>query len=417
MSYTLRPYQIEAANKIVEWCSEPRFGGAVLSLPTGSGKTLIIADATKRLNRHTLIICNNQELVKQDVDKLKKFVDPSEIGIYSASLKSKQIKRFTVGTIKSIANHSELFRHFQLIVVDECDCFIADHKSFAPLLSQKRPDTHLIGLTATPFRLQTEQSFYSDTMYLTTTVEMLTKFDPWKRIIFKIDTWDLVKNGYVLPVEVKGSYEFVDLDIVKQNTTDYDIDDYAWRFLKHEPSALNIINGLAKEHKGVVVFCTSVAQAQRMSEQFNIKNKSIDLFSANVYLSGFVHAKTSKQERLEIIEKFKSGKMSVLFNVNILTRGFDYEGLDCAVLLRPTRSLGLYTQMVGRVMRPYPNKLFGTLVDLTGTVKKLGRVEYSKVDRDEDTGEWGVWVGDENGMERLDGKVLYEFEKPIRRNY
>lgn len=416
MTYTLRSYQARAVERIVDWCSQPRFSGAVLSLPTGSGKTLVIAEATRQLNRHTLILCSNQELVRQDVDKLKKFVDPKDVGIYSASLKSKQIKRFTIGTIGSVANHPELFSHFKLVVVDECDCFISDHKNFSKVMEHIGSDTHLVGLTATPFRLETEQSFYSDSMYITTSLQMITKFEPWRRIIFKLNNWDLVEDGYILPVKIKDSYEFVDLETVKQNTTDYDIDDYSWRFLKYEPSALSIINGLAKEHKSIVCFCTSVAQAQRLSEQFNAKNKSIDLFSTNVYLSGVVHADTSKKERLEIIDKFKAGKMSVLFNVNILTRGFDYEGLDCAVLLRPTRSLGLYTQMVGRIMRPYPGKKFGTLVDLTGTVRKLGRVEYSKVDRDEN-GEWGVYVGDQDGLERLDGEVLYEFERPINRSY
>lgn len=409
--YTLRKYQQEAVDKVIEWCSQARYGGAVLSLPTGSGKTLVIAEATKRLDRHTLILCNNQELVKQDVDKLKTFVDPNEVGIYSASLKSKQIKRFTVGTIGSVANHPDLFNHFKLVVVDECDCFISDHKNFSKIMTHIGMEKHLVGLTATPFRLKTTQSFYSNTMYLSTSLEMITKFEPWRRIIYKLDNKQLVDEGHILPVNIKGSYEFVDLDMVRQTSTDYDIDDYKWRFLQHEPSALKMINNLAKEHKSIIVFCTSVEQAKRMSEGFNVMNKSIDLFSTNIYLSSYIHADTKKSERLDIIEKFKAGKMSVLFNVNILTRGFDYEGLDCAVLLRPTRSLGLYTQMVGRVMRPYQDKLFGTLVDLTGTVKKLGRVEYSVINRDTNNGEWGVWVGDENGMKRLDGSVLYEFER------
>ena len=411
MTYVLRDYQQEAVSKVVEWCSMPRRGGGVISTPTGSGKTLIIAEVTRQLNRHTLIICNNQELVKQDVEKLKRFVDPSDVGIYSASLKSKEIGRYTVGTIKSIANHSDLFSHFGLIIVDECDCFISEHKSFSALLLKKSPTAHLIGLTATPYRLLIDQQFYSGTMYLTVSIEMLTKFNPWNNIIYCLNNWDLIKKGHILPVKVLRSDEFVPLGRVKQNSTDFDISHYQSLFFKSEPVALNIISGLTEEHKGVVVFCTSVEQAQRLSEQFNIKNQGVDLFSKSVYLSGYIHAKTSKSERLEIIDKFKTGKMSVLFNVNILTRGFDYEGLDCVVLLRPTKSLGLYTQMVGRVMRPFTGKDFGKLVDLTGTTKLLGRVEYSQVKKV--GGQWSLWVGDSQNIKRLDGTVMYEFERSI----
>lgn len=409
MTFVLRDYQREAVNKIAEWCSETRYGGAVVVLPTGAGKTLVIAEATRRLDRHTLIICNNQELVKQDVEKLKSFVDPNDIAIYSASLKSKEIKRYTVGTIQSIANHSKMFGHFNLIVVDECDCFISDHKKFSSLLAQKSPTAHLIGLTATPYRLNIDEEYGGGMMYLTVKVEMLTKFSPWRNIIYCLNNWDLIKRGHILPVKVLRNDEFVDLERVKSNSTDYDIEQYEYLFSKVELPALNIINELAKDHKSIVVFCTSVAQAQRLSEQFNKMNEPVDLFSKNVYLSSYIHAKTPKIDRLDIIEKFKSGKMSVLFNVNILTRGFDYEGLDCAVLLRPTKSLGLYTQMVGRVMRPFPGKKFGKLVDLTGTTKKLGRVEFSQVKRTD--GVWSLWVGDGTGTRRLDGEIMYTFER------
>jgi len=410
--YTLRKYQEEAVEAIINDFDCGVSGGGIVVLPTGSGKTLVIAEATKRLDVHTLIICNNQELVKQNREKLEKFVDKKEIGIYSASLKTKEIRRYTVGTIGSIYKHPQLFSHFELIIVDECDCFIEDNKMFAKLLDYLDMESHLIGLTATPYRLDVENEYYGNYLYVTGSLQMLTTFSPWNRIIYMMDNWRLIKEGYILPVKVLRKDEFVDLDTLKNNSSEYDLSEYQSRFMKLEPSAINIINEVSKSHRGTIVFCNSVDQARRLSEAYNKKNEEVGLFSVNKGLSSYLHAQTPKDERQRIIDDFKSEKLSVLFNVSILTRGFDYQGLDCVVLLRPTKSFGLYTQMVGRVMRPYPGKKYGSLVDLTGTTKRFGRIEFAQIRKERNS--YGLWVGDEKGTKRLDGKTIYEYERTIR---
>jgi len=83
----------------------------------------------------------------------------------------------------------------------------------------------------------------------------------------------------------------------------------------------------------------------------------------------------TKKEREEILSDFKSGKIKVVLNVGVLTTGFDFPELDCLILCRPTMSLSLYYQMLGRAVRPHNNKNYADIYDLCGNVKYFGRIE------------------------------------------
>lgn len=383
--YQLRKYQQEAVNSIVEFCSKGNSGqGGIIVLPTGSGKTLVIAEATRQLNLNTLIICNNMELVKQDVDKLSHFVDKDEIGIYSASLKSKQIKKFTVGTIQSIFKKTELFTRFQLVVVDECDLFIQQQKMFGNLVKLiKDNKMFLVGLTATPYRMDVDKSYDYQVkkIHCDSVLRMLTMFDPWKKCLYLANQSDLLKDNYLTPVEIISQHELVDLRYVKSKSNDYDMADYTWRFKAKEDIALRVIKEMAQNHTGVIVFCTEIKQAQRLSQTFNDSNQSTNLFD-KVLSSACVYSGMDEVDRKKAVDDFRLGKINILFNIDILTRGFDYEKLDCAVLLRPTKSVSLYVQMLGRISRKYEGKTKSVLVDLAGSSKTFGSVDNIWVDED-----------------------------------
>ena len=147
-----------------------------------------------------------------------------------------------------------------------------------------------------------------------------------------------------------------------------------------------------------MVFCSSVEQAERLQKLVE---------GAKV-----VTAKTSKKERIEIIKDFREGRIQTVFNVGVLTTGFDFPELDCIVLLRPTQSIGLYYQMLGRGVRVAPQKKGCAVMDLTGTVKRLGRIETIKLVKQEkwelisETGSWHNFP-------------LYDFEitKKVKRFY
>ncbi len=132
--------------------------------------------------------------------------------------------------------------------------------------------------------------------------------------------------------------------------------------------------------KSVLVFCSSVYQATSLCEL--------------VTNSAVVTAKTTKKNRTRIIKEFREGKIQTVFNVGVLTIGFDHPELGCIVLLRPTRSIGLYYQMLGRGVRPAEGKDHCKVIDMTGTVKQLGSIESIKLikrDQWELESEKGSW--------------------------
>jgi DNA repair protein RadD len=117
-----------------------------------------------------------------------------------------------------------------------------------------------------------------------------------------------------------------------------------------------------------------------------------------------VSAKTKPKERDRVINGFKDGSIKMVMNVGVLTTGFDHPKLDCIVLLRPTRSIGLYYQMVGRGLRKAEGKTSCAVVDMTDTVKKIGRVETIRVEKVD--GKWELLT--ERGS--WHAKELYRFE-------
>jgi len=124
-----------------------------------------------------------------------------------------------------------------------------------------------------------------------------------------------------------------------------------------------------------------VAQAEDLKQQFDG--------------SEVISAKTNKKERLRIVDEFRQGGIKMVFNVECLTTGFDFPSLDCIVVLRPTQSIRLHVQMLGRGVRIADGKKTCDIVDLVGNVKKLGKVETVKVERLSDgwniTSNTGSW--------------------------
>jgi DNA repair protein RadD len=131
-----------------------------------------------------------------------------------------------------------------------------------------------------------------------------------------------------------------------------------------------------KPRRGILVFTRFIEEA------FNLK----DALCGNAEV---VTGETPKQEREKVLQDFKNGKIKVVINVSVLAVGFDYPELDTIVLARPTKSLALYYQIVGRAIRPYPNKV-GWIVDLSGTYQQFGKVEDLMITDPENDGKWAV---------------------------
>lgn len=368
MVFTLRPYQQNCVDRVM-WDMKLS-GNSLIQLPTGSGKSLVIAEVASRLDQEILILQPNREILEQNLSKLRQYVSPYDIGVYSASMDIKKIRKFTFATIGSIYKKPHLFDHIGLVIIDE-----------AHLVNQKNTDSmyasflndignpKCIGLTATPYRNVTGyHTSKSGATYSCTTLKLMVRMKPffWKRMLLSINPGGLVEQGYLCPLQYESADLIHHADLrTNKSMSDFDLE-YFERMLKpHEQSIVTRIVECQNIYKSVLVFCSSVSQAARMAEV--------------TPHSKVIHANTPKLQREWIIEEFKAGTLKTVYNMGVLTTGFDHPGLDCIVLNRPTKSLGLYYQMLGRGVRIKEGKTHCQVIDFTGTVSEMGPIESIKL--------------------------------------
>ena len=378
--YKLRDYQQKASDAAVSFFNnKAKKTNAIMVLPTGSGKSLIIADIAARLDGHTLVFQPSKEILEQNFKKLCSY-GILDCSIYSASFNSKEISRITFATIGSVKNQPELFTHFKNIIVDECHLVNPKermYKKFFEVVNCK-----ILGLTATPYRLSSSQEFGAMLKFITRTRPAI-----FKEVIYHVQVSTLLDMGYLsklnyYPMNPTGWNELN----LKVNTTGADYTDRSvqreyeridfYSFLVHIVQRLVNNQKTGIKRKGILVFTRFLKEAERLT--YSISGCAI------------VSGDTPKGEREKILEAFKAGEISVVANVGVLTTGFDYPELDTVVMARPTMSLAMWYQIVGRAIRPHPNKEAGWIVDLCGNINRFGYVENLKL-VDGGNGKWAVF--------------------------
>lgn len=378
----LRPYQQQAINKIV-WAQKLE-GNDLCVLPTGAGKSIVIANLAHKIDKNILILQPTKEILEQNYQKLLKYMPPDQIGIFSASVGRKDIAKITLATIQSIYTLPHLFADFSLVILDECH--LLNHKNQDGMLTgflKNIGSPKVIGLTATPYRLATRYDHSNYYPEIVTVTKLINRMAPlfWHRMMYCMNIGELLEMGYLSPLE------YVDLSLVdhKQiplNATrsDFDLDAFVEMVGEQWKKILNIVEIAKSGNQHVLVFCATVGQAEQLSKE--------------IAGSAVVSAKTPKKQREAIVEGFKKGDIQIVFNVGVLTTGFDFPELDCIVMIRPTRSLALYYQMLGRGVRKAENKKNCVVYDLTSNVKHMGRVETIRLEKQEkwelitETGSW-----------------------------
>lgn len=360
--FKLRPYQQEASDAAVEFFNSNSDMNAIEVLPTGSGKSLVIADIANRLEGHTLVFQPSKEILEQNYAKLCSY-GVIDCSVYSASFNSKRINRITFATIGSVKNHKEQFRHFRNVIIDECHLVNSKGGMYEEFIRENK--CKVLGLTATPYRLSSS-SFGSCLKFLTRTRPRI-----FGKVIYQVQIQDLLSMGFLAELNYyycppRGYNE----RNLKDNSTGADytdqsvirefqrIDFYGW--------LVSIVRRLlqpkdGKKRNGILVFTRFLKEAERVAR--DIPN------------SAMVSGDTKKAERERILNAFKAGEIQVVVNVGVLTTGFDYPELDTIVMARPTKSLSLWYQIVGRAIRPSPHKETGWIVDLCGNIGRFGKVQ------------------------------------------
>jgi DNA repair protein RadD len=406
MRHPLRDYQIDGVNAAIQGLRVEKHPFIIVAA-TGAGKSLMIADICHQINQPILILQPNKEILEQNYQKLKGYDPNIDAGIYSASKGRKEITKFTFATIGSVYRHPELFKHFKYVLIDECH--MVDPKNatgmlitFLTAIGAK----HVCGLTATPYRI--DQKWSRDKwgqLSSTASLKMITRISRtpfFKKILFKVETAELIKAGYLSPI--KYFSESVDLSKMTINSTgaDFKVDTKFENFAKSRVDRIiDAIEYSEKTNGRTLVFCQTIKQANQ------VLNKCLEKGMVNVAM---VTGETPIPAREYTIDTFKKGGIRHVLNVGVFTTGFDMPQLDCIVMARPTISLALYYQIIGRGVRldpANPNKVL-KVYDLVGVVKRLGRVETIHVVKE--AGGYRDEVWSERG--RMDDVELYKFVLP-----
>ena len=379
MSYKLRDYQQQASDAAVRFFTDPtRRRNSIMVLPTGAGKSLVIADIAARLEGHTLVFQPSKEILEQNYAKLCSY-GVLDCAVYSASAGQKEVARITFATIGSVKNHPELFRHFRNIIIDECHLVnpkAGMYKEFLATLHGK-----VLGLTATPYRLSSSRDFGCMLKFITRTRPAV-----FTDVIYQVQVGTLLDMGYLSRVDYfpMSPVGWNELNL-KVNTTGAD---YTERSVVKEYERVDFYGFLVHivrrlmapksgvRRKGILVFTRFLKEAKQLT--WSIPGAAI------------VSGDTPKAERERILEAFKRGEIPVVANVGVLTTGFDYPELDTVVMARPTMSLALYYQIVGRCIRPHPGKESAWFVDLCGNIKRFGEVKDLRLENG-GNGKWAVF--------------------------
>lgn len=380
MRYQLRPYQKQASDAAVAAFTSKQESNGLLILPTGAGKSIVIADIAHRLEGPLLILQPSKEILEQNFAKLQSY-GIWDSSIYSASVGYKEINRITFATIGSVMNHMDDFAHFKNVMIDECHYVNSKcgmYEEFIHAVPRK-----VVGLTATPYRLGRGAEGMSMLKFLTRTKPRI-----FSRVLYCCQISELLAKGYLAQLSY---YDLtaINLEMVKSNSTGADYDEKSLKeeyersgfYDKLTTTTLRVLkpkSGIPR--KGVLVFTRFTEEADNLVEKLMVKG----------IRAAIVTGETPKRERKNMLEDFKSGKIQVIANVGVLTTGFDYPELDTIILGRPTKSLALYYQMVGRAIRPHQGK-DGWVIDLGGTYRRFGAVADLRIDCPPGSSKWAVY--------------------------
>jgi len=355
----LRPYQREAVNGIYGYFHRKR-GNPLVVVPTGGGKSHIIAQFMKEgwtPGQRFLVVTHVRELIEQNHGKFLQHWPEAEAGVFSAGLNRREVAPITFCGIQSVYKRAHMFGKVDLVLVDEAHLIPKEgegmYRRFLEDLQSVNPRLKVIGFTATPYRLKGG---------------LLTEGDGriFTDIAYETDLLKLVEDGYLCDLRPKVVSSSIDITGVKTVAGDFHRKDLetAASQLGVVESCISEIVSQGQDRKSWLVFCCGVDHAELVRDGLRKVPVSVEM----------VTAKTPQDERDLIIEDFKTGKIRALVNVNVLTTGFDAPGVDLLAVLRPTKSTGLYVQMMGRGMRTAPGKSDCLVLDFGGNVHRHGPI-------------------------------------------
>lgn len=380
----LRWYQEASLDAIdAHFAEQPDVREIVIALPTGTGKSLVIAGGVKRIfdrwpNSRVMCLTHVKELISQNTAKISLFWPGAPVGIYSAGLKRKdKLFPITVAGVASIKNCIDDFGRIDVLFIDEVHMCGDDESSmYQTIIAALRlvnPYLVIIGLSATPFRLGQG---------------LITDGSIFKRVVYDLCTPDgfkrLIAEGHLCPPIAKRTRTTFDVSGVKMERGDFkkgQLEAVMNGDDKVTYEALREACDMGADRHCWLAFCSGIDHAENVADML----RSMGIYAAAV------HSKMKAKERDAVIKAFKSGEVKCLTNNGIFTTGQDHPPIDYIIGLRPTASASLWVQMVGRGTRPSEetSKQNCLVADFAGNCERLGPIDDPKIPKKkgEGTGE------------------------------
>lgn len=338
-----RPVQTEALEQL-GMTMEEGYDKALVVMATGLGKTYLAAFFAKQHGfRRILFVAHREEILQQARTSFLHVMPARSTGIYDGSQKDgdADLVFASIFTL-SMARHRTRFRSdaFDLVIVDEFHHAAA--QSYQHLLEYFRPKL-LLGITATPDRADGRDIYgLCD-----------------GNVAYQIQFVEAIQRGWLSPFHYYGVYDDIDYTHIHWRGTHYDEEELLTAQLRDEHAEQ--IWDAWEEHRGArtLVFCSSVRQADFLS----------DVFQHHGTRSISLHSRTTTISRSQAIQRLANGSLDVIFTVDLFNEGVDIPAVDTLLFVRPTESLTVFVQQIGRGLRLHPGKSHCTIIDLIGNYR------------------------------------------------
>jgi DNA repair protein RadD len=363
---TLRPYQRDGIDALYEYWGQGG-GNGLLVYPTGAGKSLVLAAIVQELlaqypGMRIGVVTHVRELILQDYQELMRLWPGAPAGVYSAGLGRRDTsQRIIFAGIQSAWKKTKEIGAFDLLLIDEAHLISRStdttYGKFISALREMSPEMRVVGLTATPYRLDSGRlDDGGDALF--------------EKIIYEARLGDLIDAGYLAPLISKGMSE-IDVSSVSKRGGEFVAGDLE-RAVNDDGivrAAVAELVAYGGDRRAWLVFCAGVKHASHVRDEIVSHGITCEAITGDM----------DSGQRDSIINRFRAGEIRCLTSVGVLTTGFNVPHVDLVGMMRPTLSTGLFVQQVGRGFRTAPGKDNCLVLDWAGNVRRHGPVDLIEI--------------------------------------